>query len=153
MDVFESVGISAVWPYLLWVAAAYLLGSVSLGDVVARVAGFPIRIAGTGNPGTANVFREMGARYADRNGGRDRRVFRSGPCGRTGRCAGRADRPGLDQDRSPAWDGVLRHGRGGGLVGLFQRDTRRACGAGCRECSGEELYSVWVAAECGRGPD
>lgn len=64
MDVFESVGIGAVWPYLLWAVAAYLLGSVSLGDMVARVAGFPIRIVGTGNPGTANVFREMGARYA-----------------------------------------------------------------------------------------
>ena len=64
MDVFESVGISAVWPYLLWAVAAYLLGSVSLGDMVARVAGFPIRSVGTGNPGTANVFREMGARYA-----------------------------------------------------------------------------------------
>ena len=61
---FESVGISAVWPYLLWAVAAYLLGSVSLGDMVARVAGFPIRNVGTGNPGTANVFREMGARYA-----------------------------------------------------------------------------------------
>ena len=64
MDVFESVGISAGWPYLLWAVAAYLLGSVSLGDMVARVAGFPIRNVGTGNPGTANVFREMGARYA-----------------------------------------------------------------------------------------
>ena len=64
MDVFESVGISAGWPYLLWAVAAYLLGSVSLGDMVARVARFPIRIAGTGNPGTANVFREMGPRYA-----------------------------------------------------------------------------------------
>ena len=61
---FESVGIGAGWPYLLWAVAAYLLGSVSLGDMVARVARFPIRIAGTGNPGTANVFREMGPRYA-----------------------------------------------------------------------------------------
>ena len=50
--------------YLLWGAAAYLLGSVSLGDLVARAAGFPIRSVGTGNPGTANVFREMGTRYA-----------------------------------------------------------------------------------------
>ena len=32
--------------------------------MVARVAKFPIRNVGTGNPGTANVFREMGARYA-----------------------------------------------------------------------------------------
>ena len=56
--------ISAGWPYLLWAVAAYLLGSVSLGDMVARVARFPIRITGTGNPGAANVFREMGPRYA-----------------------------------------------------------------------------------------
>ena len=50
--------------YLLWGVAAYLLGSVSLGDLVARAAGFPIRSVGTGNPGTANVLREMGRRYA-----------------------------------------------------------------------------------------
>ncbi len=50
--------------YLLWACAAYLLGSVSFGDIVARLAGFPIRDTGTGNPGAANVYREMGARYA-----------------------------------------------------------------------------------------
>ena len=61
---FDSAGVGIGWPYLLWAVAAYLLGSVSLGDMVARAAGFPIRSVGTGNPGTANVFREMGARYA-----------------------------------------------------------------------------------------
>lgn len=50
--------------YVLWGCAAYLLGSVSFGDIVARLAGFPIRDTGTGNPGTANVFREMGPKYA-----------------------------------------------------------------------------------------
>ena len=50
--------------HVLWGLAAYLLGSVSFGDIVARLAGFPIRDTGTGNPGAANVFREMGARYA-----------------------------------------------------------------------------------------
>ena len=50
--------------YLLWGVAAYLLGSVSFGDLVARATGFPIRSVGTGNPGTANIFREMGTRYA-----------------------------------------------------------------------------------------
>ena len=64
MEMFDSVGLSIGWPYLLWVVGAYLLGSVSLGDMVARVAGFPIRNVGTGNPGSANVFREMGPRYA-----------------------------------------------------------------------------------------
>ncbi len=61
---FEFAGPGVGLLYLLWAVAAYLLGSVSLGDMVARVAGFPIRNVGTGNPGTANVFREMGARYA-----------------------------------------------------------------------------------------
>lgn len=64
MEMFDSMGLSIGWPYLLWAGAAYLLGSVSLGDMVARVAGFPIRNISTGNPGTANVFREMGPRYA-----------------------------------------------------------------------------------------
>ena len=50
--------------YVLWACAAYLLGSVSFGDIVARLAGFPIRDTGTGNPGAANVFREMGPKYA-----------------------------------------------------------------------------------------
>ena len=52
------------WVYVLWGCAAYLLGSVSFGDVVARLASFPIRETGTGNPGAANIFREMGAGYA-----------------------------------------------------------------------------------------
>ena len=50
--------------YVLWACAAYLLGSVSFGDIVARLAGFPIRDTGTGNPGAANIFREMGPKYA-----------------------------------------------------------------------------------------
>ena len=52
------------WMYVLWGCAAYLLGSVSFGDIVARLARFPIRDTGTGNPGAANIFREMGPRYA-----------------------------------------------------------------------------------------
>ena len=60
----DSVDPGMGWLYLLWGVAAYLLGSVSLGDVVARAAGFSIRSVGTGNPGTANIFREMGAGYA-----------------------------------------------------------------------------------------
>ena len=55
---------SSPWVYVLWGCAAYLLGSVSVGDIVARLAGAPIRDMGTGNPGTANTFREMGTRYA-----------------------------------------------------------------------------------------
>ena len=52
------------WVYVVWGCAAYLLGSVSFGDVVARLAGARIREMGTGNPGTANVFRELGPRYS-----------------------------------------------------------------------------------------
>ena len=52
------------WAYVVWGCAAYLLGSVSFGDVVARLAGARIREMGTGNPGTANVFRELGPRYS-----------------------------------------------------------------------------------------
>ena len=52
------------WAYVLWGCASYLLGSVSFGDIVTRVARFPIRELGTGNPGTANIFREVGARYS-----------------------------------------------------------------------------------------
>lgn len=55
---------SDLWLYALWGCAAYLLGSVSFGDIVARIAGFPIREAGTGNPGVANTFREMGTHYS-----------------------------------------------------------------------------------------
>jgi glycerol-3-phosphate acyltransferase PlsY len=51
-------------PYALWAIGAYLLGSVSLGDLVARAAGKEIRGLGTGNPGTANTFRELGVPYA-----------------------------------------------------------------------------------------
>ena len=50
--------------FALWAIGAYLLGSVSLGDLVARVSGNEIRGLGTGNPGTANTFRELGARHA-----------------------------------------------------------------------------------------
>ena len=50
--------------YALWALGAYLLGSVSFGDIVARLARTPIREVGTGNPGAANVFREMGPKYA-----------------------------------------------------------------------------------------
>lgn len=49
--------------YFLWVLGAYILGSVSVGDLVARTRGVNIRSVGTGNPGTANVYREMGRSY------------------------------------------------------------------------------------------
>ena len=58
------VRVNEPWFYALWAVGAYVLGSVSVGDMVARAAGVDIRRLGTRNPGTANIFREMGGRYA-----------------------------------------------------------------------------------------
>jgi glycerol-3-phosphate acyltransferase PlsY len=52
------------WFYVAWAIGAYLVGSVSVGDVVARVSGVDIRSVGSGNPGTANVYRQVGPRSA-----------------------------------------------------------------------------------------
>lgn len=52
------------WFYAMWVVCVYALGSVSIGDLVTRACGVDIRKLGTGNPGTANIFREMGPKYA-----------------------------------------------------------------------------------------
>ena len=49
--------------YVAWAVGAYLLGSLSIGDLVARAAGVEIRALGTGNPGAANMFREMGPKF------------------------------------------------------------------------------------------
>ncbi len=43
--------------------ASYLLGTVSFGDIVARIAGVDIRAHGTKNPGAANIYREIGPKY------------------------------------------------------------------------------------------
>ena len=51
------------WFYALWTTGAYLLGSVSAGDLVARMAGVNIRRLGDGNPGTVNIYREVGPIY------------------------------------------------------------------------------------------
>ena len=51
------------WAYALWAIGAYLVGSIPAGDVVARVKRVDIRSAGTGNPGAANVYREVGPVY------------------------------------------------------------------------------------------
>lgn len=52
------------WFYVVWTIGAYLLGNASAGDLVARVSGVDIRSVGSGNPGTANVYREVGPRSA-----------------------------------------------------------------------------------------
>ena len=55
---------SEPWFLALWTIAAYVVGSVPFGDMVSRAAGVDIRSLGTGNPGTSNIFREIGTRYA-----------------------------------------------------------------------------------------
>ena len=46
-----------------WTIASYLLGTVSFGDIVARIAGVDIRSVGTKNPGAANIYRQIGPKY------------------------------------------------------------------------------------------
>lgn len=50
----------APWFLALWLLGSYLVGALSVGDLVARAAGVDIRSVGTGNPGAANVWREIG---------------------------------------------------------------------------------------------
>ncbi|MDD9995758.1 MAG: glycerol-3-phosphate acyltransferase [Dehalococcoidia bacterium] len=51
------------WFYAIWTAASYLVGSLVVGDLICRVKGIDIRTLGTGNPGAANIWREVGPRY------------------------------------------------------------------------------------------
>ena len=55
--------LNEIWFYIVWPLGCYVLGSVSNGDLVARAAGVNIREEGTGNPGTANIWREIGPRH------------------------------------------------------------------------------------------
>lgn len=48
----------------LAVVAAYLLGSVDFGVIVARTQGIDIYSVGSGNPGTSNVMRVLGKKFA-----------------------------------------------------------------------------------------
>ena len=49
-----------LYVYFAWAATSYLIGSIPAGDLVSRLSGKNIRYLGTGNPGTANVTREIG---------------------------------------------------------------------------------------------
>lgn len=51
-------------PALASIVLGYLLGSVDFGVVVSRAKGVDIYQVGSGNPGTANVMRVLGKRYA-----------------------------------------------------------------------------------------
>jgi glycerol-3-phosphate acyltransferase PlsY len=45
------------WPWILGTVAAYLLGSIPFGFLIARARGVDIRKVGSGNIGATNVFR------------------------------------------------------------------------------------------------
>ena len=48
---------------LLFPVLAYLLGSISFAHIIVRTKGISIREIGSGNPGTANVFTNVGKIY------------------------------------------------------------------------------------------
>ena len=49
-----------LWSYILIALAAYLLGSIPTGYLVAKAKGIDIRAAGSGNIGATNVMRVLG---------------------------------------------------------------------------------------------
>jgi glycerol-3-phosphate acyltransferase PlsY len=49
-----------IWPYLITAVAAYFLGSIPTGYLVAKAKGIDIRTVGSGNIGATNVFRVLG---------------------------------------------------------------------------------------------
>ena len=51
------------WIYLIWTLSIFILGSISAGDLISKLAGVNIRNVGTGNPGAANIYREIGKPY------------------------------------------------------------------------------------------
>jgi acyl phosphate:glycerol-3-phosphate acyltransferase len=50
--------------HVIALVAAYLIGSISFGIIVASSQGIDIRTEGSGNPGTSNVLRVLGRRLA-----------------------------------------------------------------------------------------
>ena len=55
--------LQTAWFYAVWAVGSYLVGSLVFGDLICRVKGINIRKLGTGNPGTANVWRQVGPKY------------------------------------------------------------------------------------------
>ena len=49
--------------YVLWLMWTYVLGSTLIGELICRYKGVDIRKLGTGNPGAANIWREVGKKY------------------------------------------------------------------------------------------
>lgn len=59
----DSSDIQTPWFYALWILGAYLLASLSPGDLVSRAAGVNIRALGTGNPGAVNIYNTIGPKF------------------------------------------------------------------------------------------
>ncbi len=49
---------------VILMAAAYFIGSISTASILAKAKGVDIREEGSGNPGTTNVLRVLGKKYA-----------------------------------------------------------------------------------------
>jgi len=54
------VSLVRIGAYIVTVVAAYLLGSIPTGFLVAKAKGIDIRTVGSGNIGATNVFRALG---------------------------------------------------------------------------------------------
>jgi glycerol-3-phosphate acyltransferase PlsY len=52
-----------VTPWILWIAAAYLLGSIPFGVLIGRAKGVDVRAHGSKNIGATNVGRVLGRRW------------------------------------------------------------------------------------------
>ena len=46
-----------------WLVICYLLGTLSLGDILGRLKGIDIRSVGTMNPGATNIYKTLGPIY------------------------------------------------------------------------------------------
>ncbi len=126
------------WFYALWTVGVYLLGSLSVGDLVARAAGVDIRRRGTGNPGTANVLRELGKRYGAA-------VFLGDVV------KGAAATVPLYVMSLPSWVGVLA---GSSLLGghFFPVPWRRIGGTGMATAMGITIGLLPVGVAAAAGP-
>ena len=47
----------------IWAITSYLIGTVSIGDCIAKLKNVDIRSRGTGNPGASNIYAEIGPLY------------------------------------------------------------------------------------------
>lgn len=47
----------------IWAITSYFIGTVSIGDYIAKLKNVDIRSRGTGNPGASNIYAEIGPLY------------------------------------------------------------------------------------------